>query len=318
MSEQKDLTGRRIVLTRAREQSADWRRQLEARGATVLELPLLQVTKDIDKQVLADCLTELGTYEWLLFTSANGVRFFFEEFHRLFDDIRSLGVLRIGVVGEATAAAVRAQHLRVELMPDKATGEALAKALLARESMDSAKVLIVTGNRNRDTLVSLLDATLDFDNVADAQITAIEILSPSNKADDGRAEYRRKQAEYIHAGVNLVEIDLLRDGMFTLAVPLERIHPKLRVPYMACVRRVTNPTEAELYRFALAQKLLAIPVPLRPTDRDVRLDLQQLIEQCYQRGRYGSINYQEEAIPPLIGDDKAWADRLLREAGKRK
>ena len=149
-------------------------------------------------------------------------------------------------------------------------------------------------------------------------ITAIEILSPSNKADDGRAEYRRKQAEYIHAGVNLVEIDLLRDGMFTLAVPLERIHPKLRVPYMACVRRVTNPTEAELYRFALAQKLLAIPVPLRPTDRDVRLDLQQLIEQCYQRGRYGSINYQEEAIPPLIGDDKAWADRLLREAGKRK
>lgn len=157
MPEQKDLTGRRIVLTRAREQSADWRRQLEARGATVLELPLLQVSKDIDKQVLADCLTELGTYEWLLFTSANGVRFFFEEFHRLFDDIRSLGVLRIGVVGEATAAAVRAQHLRVELMPDKATGEALAKALLARESMDSAKVLVVTGNRNRDTLVSLLE-----------------------------------------------------------------------------------------------------------------------------------------------------------------
>ncbi len=150
------LTGRRIVLTRPTEQSGDWRRRLERLGVVVLELPLIRVTKDVDLHLLAEIFPELGRYEWLVFTSANGVKYFFEEFHRVFDDIRSLGFVRIAAVGTATAAALRAQHLRIDLLSDKATGEALARALLARESMDSAKVLVVTGSRNRETLVQLL------------------------------------------------------------------------------------------------------------------------------------------------------------------
>ncbi len=148
-------------------------------------------------------------------------------------------------------------------------------------------------------------------------VTAIEVLSPTNKAE-GRAAYRRKQAEYLASAVNLVEIDLLRDGSFTLAVPLDSIHPKLRTPYMACIRRVTNPSEAEVYRIALTEKLPTIPIPLRPTDRDVTLNLQQLIEQCYHRGRYGAIDYQQAPQPALSADQHAWMDRLLREQGRRK
>ena len=150
------LAGRRIVLTRARDQNTGWRRQLEALGATVIELPLIQVTKDYDKHTLVEVFAELGRYEWLVFTSANGARFFFEELRRGFDDIRALGFIRIAVVGEATAEVVRAQHLRVDLQPKKATAEELAGLLLERESIDSAKILVVTGNLNRDTLVDKL------------------------------------------------------------------------------------------------------------------------------------------------------------------
>ncbi len=152
----KSLAGRRIVITRPRDQTAGWRQRLEAHGASVLELPLIAVKKDVNLQTLAEVLGELGSYEWLVFTSVNGVRYFFEEFIRVHEDIRALGLIRIAVVGEATAAAVRELHLRVDLQPKKASAEELAKALIERESMDSAKVLVVTGNRNREVLVDLL------------------------------------------------------------------------------------------------------------------------------------------------------------------
>lgn len=150
------LTGRRIVITRPRGQTADWRAQLEALGASVLEMPLIKVTKDYDKNTLVEVFAELAQYEWIIFTSANGVRFFFEEFFRAYDDIRSLGLVQIAVVGEATAEVVREHHLRVELQPKKSNAEELAQMLMERESLDSAKVLVVTGNLNRDALVDKL------------------------------------------------------------------------------------------------------------------------------------------------------------------
>jgi uroporphyrinogen-III synthase len=157
MSKKSPLAGRRIALTRASAQSAGWRKRLESLGADVIELPLIKVSKDVDLDTLAEVFQEIGTYEWIIFTSVNGVKYFFEEFHRVYDDIRSFGLMRVAAVGEATAAAVREQHLRVELQPKKATGEELAKALIEREGMDSAKVLVITGNQNRETLVDKLE-----------------------------------------------------------------------------------------------------------------------------------------------------------------
>src|SRR5512140_1604116 len=158
MTDKPSLAGRRIVLTRPREQAVEWRQKLESLGASVLELPLIRVTKDINPGTLTEVFQELGGYEWIIFTSTNGVKFFFEEFSRIHDDIRAFGLMRIAVVGEATAAAIREKHLRVEVQPKKANAEELATALVERESMDSAKVLVVTGNRNREVLVQKLEA----------------------------------------------------------------------------------------------------------------------------------------------------------------
>ena len=150
------LFGRRIAVTRTREKSSELRARLETLGAEVIELPLIQVAKKIDPATRDEVFDGFGSYDWLVFTSANGVRFFFDDFLGKFSDVRSLGFIRIACVGEATAAALNALHLRADLIPATATAEALAGELVEK-GLDSAKILVVTGNLNRDTLVKQLE-----------------------------------------------------------------------------------------------------------------------------------------------------------------
>ncbi|MBA4136364.1 MAG: hypothetical protein C0518_03495 [Opitutus sp.] len=192
-SNSRPLDGRRIVITRPREQCGEWRTQLEAQGAEVIELPLIQVTKHYDKSTLVEIFAELGQYEWIVFTSANGARFFFEEFHKAFDDIRAMGLLRVAVVGEATAEVIRSKHLRIDLMPKKANADELAQLMLERESIDSAKILVVTGNLNRDTLVDKLH---DAHAIVD-RLPIYKTEETSLAADPVAADFRERGADAI-------------------------------------------------------------------------------------------------------------------------
>jgi hypothetical protein len=150
-------------------------------------------------------------------------------------------------------------------------------------------------------------------------VTIVEVLSPANKAPgDAMLAYQRKQREITQSDTNLVEINLLRGGRHVLAVPLANVPEARRTPYMVCVRRATARRLAEVYPIALAQKLPAVHVPLRPQDADVPLDLQALLEQCYRNGRYeGDLDYRRDPDPPLTGPDAKWAAELLRRHGLR-
>jgi len=193
MSEKALLSGKRIVVTRAREQSPELAGKLGALGAEVVELPLITVSKEIDKHTLHDVLSELGGYDWIVFTSANGVRYFFEEFHRIYDDIRSLGLLRFAAVGDTTAKAIQEHWIKVECQPKVATGEALADELIATGSLDSAKVLVITGNLNRDELVKKLeDARAIVDRM---QVYKTEKTDLAN--DTAAKDFRAKGADAI-------------------------------------------------------------------------------------------------------------------------
>jgi uroporphyrinogen-III synthase len=181
------LAGRRVVVTRTREQASDLAERLRQLGAEAVELPVLRITQKIAKESLADVLLEFGSYDWLVFTSANGVRFFFEEFRRIFDDIRSLGGVRLAAVGDGTARRLADLHLKVECRPEKATAEALADALIATGSLDHAKVLVITGNMNRETLVTKLEeARAIVDQLQVYQTEAVD-LTDSPAAADFRA-----------------------------------------------------------------------------------------------------------------------------------
>jgi uroporphyrinogen-III synthase len=94
------------VVTRTREKASELSARLAALGAEVIELPVIRISREISKQALADVMLELGGYDWLVFTSGSGVHFFFEEFFRILDDVRALGLVRIACVGDTTAKAV--------------------------------------------------------------------------------------------------------------------------------------------------------------------------------------------------------------------
>lgn len=187
MSTANILSGRRVAVTRAREQSPELATKLSALGAEVIELPLITISKHIEKEMLHDVLSELGSYDWIIFTSANGVRYFFEEFYRIYDDVRSLGLLRFAAVGDTTAKAIAGHHLKIECQPKAATGEALADELIATGSLDSAKLLVITGNLNRDALVQKLEEARAIVDQLQVYKTETTDLSSEPVAADFRA-----------------------------------------------------------------------------------------------------------------------------------
>jgi uroporphyrinogen-III synthase len=187
------LTGRRIVVTRTRDQASELSAKLAALGADVVEIPVIRISREINKQALADVLLEFGAYDWIVFTSANGVHNFFGEFFRIYDDIRSLGLIRFACIGDATAKAITDLRLKVECRPEKATAEALAGALIDTGSMDNGKVLVITGNLNRDVLVTKLEEARAIVDTLQVYKTEAVDLSASPAA----AEFRRLGADAV-------------------------------------------------------------------------------------------------------------------------
>lgn len=144
-------------------------------------------------------------------------------------------------------------------------------------------------------------------------VTAIEFLSLTNKTT-GRADYRRKQEEILEGGANLVEIDLLREGRWVLAVKQQRVRKTHRGPYRICVVRAATAHEAEMYRASYSRPLPNIRIPLRKKDKDAVLRLQPLLDQAYANGQYGDIDYRQEPDPPLLEEERAWFNDLLKQA----
>jgi uroporphyrinogen III methyltransferase / synthase len=155
--EGRPLFGKRIVVTRAREQAGQLTELLEQQGAEVIELPFIKVKTEFDPKVLSEIFVGIAIYEWIIFTSANGVKAFFELFYKAFDDIRCLGPMRIAAVGAATAREIEAHKLKVDLVPDSANADALATAFIENEGIESLQILVVTGNQNSEDFVKRLE-----------------------------------------------------------------------------------------------------------------------------------------------------------------
>lgn len=149
-------------------------------------------------------------------------------------------------------------------------------------------------------------------------VTAIEILSPKNKATGRRnEEYQRKLEDYAAAGVSVVEIDLLRGSRKRLTVTEMHLPPEGRTPYMVCVQKGWTPGRWEAYPIGLRAPIPAIRVPLRRRDEEVVFELQPLIDRVYAASRYDDIDYSIPPVPALRPEDERWADDLLRKAKLR-
>ena len=143
-------------------------------------------------------------------------------------------------------------------------------------------------------------------------ITVIELLSPSNKTTGWEA-YTEKIRAFRNAGVNVVEIDLLRQGRHAVAIPLHEIPLLKRLPYIVCAARGDDLDCFNVWHIGLLQTLPAIAIPLRRSDRDAVVDLQSLIDAAYREGFFARrINYREPLDPPLPPEAQARVDEFLK------
>jgi hypothetical protein len=149
-------------------------------------------------------------------------------------------------------------------------------------------------------------------------ITVIEFVSPSNKAWRGLKAFIGKRTSLLDAGVSFVEIDLTRSGDWRGLLQPQRPSVAMTTAYRAVSRVVSDPGAAHLQPIDIRSPLPVLPIPLRDNEAPAHLPLQSLIDQAYRNGRYAqTIDYSKSPVPPLSEEDAAWADSLLRSAGKR-
>jgi uroporphyrinogen III methyltransferase/synthase len=155
--EHRPLFGRRVVVTRTREQASDLARRLSDLGADVLEIPTIKIQPPDDPHPLIEALQGLGEYDWAIFTSPNGVAAFFDYFFKAYDDVRALGSLRFAAVGPVTAAKMRELHLRVDVTPEQYVAKKIAGALAAHESIENLRLLLARAQVANPELPKVLE-----------------------------------------------------------------------------------------------------------------------------------------------------------------
>jgi uroporphyrinogen III methyltransferase/synthase len=162
--EKRPLFGKRIVVTRTRKQASVLSNKLRALGAHVIELPTIRIEPPSDLREFAELVQDAHIYDWIVFTSTNGVEAFFNIFFKLYDDAREIGGARIAAIGPATAQRVKDFHLHVDLQPAEFVAEEVVRKFKEQGSIENLKILLVRAEKGRDVLpkeLSALGAILD-------------------------------------------------------------------------------------------------------------------------------------------------------------
>jgi uroporphyrinogen III methyltransferase / synthase len=156
--EKRPLLGKRIVVTRTRKQASALSNKLRALGAHVIELPTIRIEPPSNLREFAELVQDAHLYDWIMFTSANGVDAFFEIFFKLYDDAREIGGARIAAIGPATAQRVKDFHLHVDLQPEEFVAEAVVREFEKQGSIENLRLLLVRAEKAREVLSKELSA----------------------------------------------------------------------------------------------------------------------------------------------------------------
>jgi uroporphyrinogen III methyltransferase/synthase len=180
------LFGQRILVTRPKEQAGDLVEPLRALGADTIELPAIAIENPESFEALDKSIRNLRRYDWIIFTSANGVRRFLARMAATGADIRSINRAKLCAIGPATAAELRRYCLQVDVMPQDYVAEGVAKAL-ARKPLRGKRVLIPRACFARDVLPEALrkrGARVDV-------VEAYRSILPPDSVDRARDIFRR-------------------------------------------------------------------------------------------------------------------------------
>ena len=149
--EQKPLFGKGIVITRPERQADDLACLLSAEGAHPIAFPTIKIAPPVSWQELDESIDKLTTYDWLIFTSANGVQFFFERLRDKNKDIRDLKGIKICCIGPATARQIEDKGIKVDLIPEQFIAEGILESF-DKVNLKGCKILIPRAAKARDIL----------------------------------------------------------------------------------------------------------------------------------------------------------------------
>jgi uroporphyrinogen III methyltransferase / synthase len=171
--EGRPLLGKRVLVTRPQAQADHLIGQLEALGAVPVEMPVVAIGPPADWGPVDAALAQLSRYQWLVFTSVNGVEALVKRLRERGKDLRALGALQLAAIGPSTADALRAYHLQPDVVPPEYRSESLAAAL--RPHVAGKRVLLARADRGRDVLRDELQRVAEVDQVAVyAQVEAVQ------------------------------------------------------------------------------------------------------------------------------------------------
>ncbi len=161
--EDRPLLGRRVLVTRTREQAGDLTRRLERLGAEVIPCPTIALIPPENWEPLDAAIRRMETYDWVIFTSPNGIRFFRERLRAQGRDLRALGRARVAAIGPQTAAALEEAGILADLVPARFQAEGVVEAL-AGEPLAGKRILLPRAAVAREILPETLrgrGATVD-------------------------------------------------------------------------------------------------------------------------------------------------------------
>ncbi len=149
--EKRPLFGKRIVVTRTREQAGELSKSLRDLGADVIELPTIRIEHPDDHLGFAEMVTAAHEYDWIVFTSPNGVERFFDAFYTAYPDARCLGDAKLAAIGTGTAKKIQEYRFAVDLIPERFVAEGLIEAF-KKENVENLTMLWVKAAESREVV----------------------------------------------------------------------------------------------------------------------------------------------------------------------
>jgi len=250
--EARPLLGLCIVVTRARPQASEFVDRLEGLGADVVQAPAIEIVPPVSYEPLDAALRRLREYQWVVFTSVNGVGVFLKRLRELGSDTRELGDARLAAIGSETARALAEAHLRADIVPEEYRAEALAAAL-SREIIRGQRVLLPRAAAARPILPDTLRAL----GAAVDDVPAYRTRVPEGTAHDVRRRLSDGKVDLLtFASSSTVRHFVEMVGAETLSQALARkTKDGARRVKVGCIGPVTARTVHEL----------GLPVDIQPT-----------------------------------------------------
>ena len=219
------LFGRSVVVTRPRGESDASATDLEAIGAEVLAAPTVQILPVEDHGPIDGAIDRLESFDWLVFTSGNGVSHFLDRLERRGRDLRAIGHLKLAAIGPATAEALAAFRLRADVVPESYRSEGLVEAL--RPLVVGRGVLLARADRGRDVLREELSKVARVEQVPVYRNVDVDALPDAiaDRFNDGSIDWVTLTSSAIADRLHALLSETARDRIARGAIRLASISP---------------------------------------------------------------------------------------------